>query len=465
MIRAFLVLTLVAGLGLGLGLYVTAGRAAGPAITIEAPTSLVGRESTFEATIEAPNNELNTVTAFVEQDGQRYALFSLDRPSEGQMSQAGVDRVRVRRQFDRRSHPDLVAGEARIVVTATRPVFFGWREVASEAEAVVEVRLDPPRIEVRSEFHFINHGGTELVVYRVTPSDTESGVRVGERFYPGYPVAGVGVDSPDDSALRMAFFSLSYDQDLNTPIQIVARDAAGNEGRATFDYRVFPRDFRRSEIPISDGFLRRVVPAIVDRAPELADEHLEQSTAVAELVDLYLFINGPLRESNRATVAALSDLTSEHVQWDGAFRQLANTAVQSGFADHRTYVHNGKEIDQQVHLGFDLASTANAAVRVANGGTVVFADYLGIFGNCVVVDHGMGLQSLYAHLSSIAVSEGELVEPDSVLGQSGQTGLAGGDHLHFTMLLQGRPVTPVEWWDPHWIEDRIARKLRSLRAE
>ncbi len=465
MIRAVLVLTLVAGLGLGLGLYVTAGRAAGPIITIEAPTSLVGRESTFAATIEAPDNALNAVNAVIEQDGRRYTLFSLDQPGDGQMSQAGADRVRVRRQFDRRSHPNLVAGEARILVTATRPVFFGWREVASEAEAVVEVRLDPPRIEVRSDFHYVNHGGSELVVYRVTPSDAESAVRVGDRFYPGYPVSSVGADSPADASLRMAFFALSYDQDLGTPVEIVATDAAGNEGTASFDYRVFPRDFRRSEIPLSDGFLRRVVPAIVDRAPELADERLEQDTAVAELVDLYLFINGPLRESNRAKVAALADLTSEQMLWDGAFRQLANTAVQSGFADHRTYVHDGDDIDQQVHLGFDLASTANAAVRAANGGTVLFAEYLGIFGNCVVVDHGMGLQSLYAHLSSINVSVGESVESDSVLGQSGQTGLAGGDHLHFAMLLQGRPVTPVEWWDPHWIEDRIIRKLRPQGAE
>jgi murein DD-endopeptidase MepM/ murein hydrolase activator NlpD len=91
----------------------------------------------------------------------------------------------------------------------------------------------------------------------------------------------------------------------------------------------------------------------------------------------------------------------------------------------------------------------------------MFADELGIYGNCVIVDHGMGVQSLYAHLSSIEVQPGLMVEKEETLGRSGMTGLAGGDHLHFTMLLHGRMVNPVEWWDSHWIEDRILRKLRA----
>jgi murein DD-endopeptidase MepM/ murein hydrolase activator NlpD len=100
-------------------------------------------------------------------------------------------------------------------------------------------------------------------------------------------------------------------------------------------------------------------------------------------------------------------------------------------------------------------------VLAANSGRVVRAGWLGIYGNCVILDHGMGLQSLYAHLSSIDVAVGEVVEKNGRLGLSGETGLAGGDHLHFTMLLGGHPVTPVDWWSQQWIEDRIVRKLRQ----
>ena len=168
-----------------------------------------------------------------------------------------------------------------------------------------------------------------------------------------------------------------------------------------------------------------------------------------------------MRQRNRETIAAFAGGTSTNLQWDGPFVQLSNSQVESGFADHRTYVYDGNDIDQQVHLGFDLASTANAPVSAANTGTVIHADYLGIYGNCVIIDHGMGLQSLYAHLSAIDVAPGEKVTRDQRLGLSGRTGLAGGDHLHFAILLQGRPVTPVEWWDSHWIQDRVERKLRE----
>ena len=149
------------------------------------------------------------------------------------------------------------------------------------------------------------------------------------------------------------------------------------------------------------------------------------------------------------------------MRWQESFAQLGNTQVESRFADHRTYIFEGKEVDQQTHLGFDLASTQQAPVTAANRGVVVHAAYLGIYGNCVIVDHGLGVQSLYAHLSTMDVKDGDAVEKGQTLGRSGTTGLAGGDHLHFTMLVGGVQVNPVEWWDPHWMEDRVFRKIRE----
>ena len=445
---------------LATAVWVSAGRADGPTIEIAEPSRFIGRSASFEATVDAPDGALTALDAVVEQDGARYPLYSLDGPPEAAAVRQDSDtRLRITRRFDRESHPDLRPGAARVIVTATRPVLFGWRERSSEAAVEVEVRLDPPRLVPLSRFHYINHGGAEFIVYRVTPDDAESGVRVGDRYYPGYPGAGAGLDG--DENLRVAFFALSHDQDLGTPIDLWARDPAGNESRADFDYRIFEQRFRRSRIPVSEGFLRRVVPRIAARAPELADEDVDAGSDEANLLDLYLFINGELRRLNGDTIGALAATTADIWLWNGPFRQLTNSQVESGFADHRTYLHDGVEVDQQVHLGFDLASTANAPIHAANAGRVVYADYLGIFGNCVIIDHGMGLQSLYAHLSSIDASVGDDVARDAPIGLSGQTGLAGGDHLHFTMLLHGRPVTPVEWWDEHWIEDRVLRKLRE----
>ncbi len=450
--------TLIAAVTLGGGFYI-AENASGPEIAIVQPSRLVGRSAVFEALVTAPGGNLTSLDAIIEQDGREFTLYSLDTPLEGEVRQDGPDRIRVTRRFDQTSHPELAGGTARVIVSAARPVLFGLREASATTELDVEVRVDPPRLQVMSDFHHVNHGGAEMVVYRVTPPDAESGVRVGDRFYRGYPASGAGVDG--DDSLRVAFFALLYDQDLGTPIELYASDEAGNETSAPFDHQVFPKSFRRSRISLSDRFLRGVVPPIVERSPELADEEVDASTSLEDLAELYLFINRTLRQRNRETVAAFAGGTSAHLQWDGPFAQLSSSQVESGFADHRTYVYDGDDIDQQVHLGFDLASTANAPVSAANSGTVIHADYLGIFGNCVIIDHGMGLQSLSAHLSAIDVSPGQKVTRAQQIGLSGRTGLAGGDHLHFAMLLQGRPVTPVEWLDSHWIADRIERKLRE----
>ena len=458
MSRLLLALALVMAVGLTAGLYVGAGRAPGPVIEILQPAALVGRSAVFQAVVEAPRSELTALEAVIQQNGVVHPLFSLARPAEAEIDQDGPDQLRVTRAFDRQSHPELRSGPAQVRVSATRPVLFGLREASATVAADVEVRLQPPRLAAISTFHYVNHGGAELVVYTVSPPDAESGVRVGDNLYPGYAASGLIEGAADD--IRLAFFALLHDQDLGTPIELYARDAAGNEASAAFDHRRFPREFRRSRIEVSDRFLRRVVPPIVSRTPELADEEPDGSDD--EWLELYLFINGELRRLNRATLVALAAETSPHMLWEGAFRQLGNSQVESGFADHRTYTHEGEEIDQQVHLGFDLASTANAPVLAANGGVVVYADYFGIFGNCVIIDHGMGLQSLYAHLSAIGVSVGDLVERDDPLGRTGQTGLAGGDHLHYATLLQGRAVSPIEWWDPNWIEDRVLRKIRAL---
>jgi murein DD-endopeptidase MepM/ murein hydrolase activator NlpD len=138
---------------------------------------------------------------------------------------------------------------------------------------------------------------------------------------------------------------------------------------------------------------------------------------------------------------------------------MPNTKNMSAFAVRRNYVYRGKIVDTQVHLGLDLASTAGAPVPAANDGIVVFAENLGIYGQTVIVDHGQGLFSLYSHQSGIAVAPGDHVSRGAPVGSSGQTGMAGGDHLHFSVLVSGEFVSPLEWLDGHWISDNIENKL------
>jgi murein DD-endopeptidase MepM/ murein hydrolase activator NlpD len=448
LVRWFFGLLVLAAIGLGLAYYF-AGSLDGPSISINQP-SVVGQEGALDVSVDAPGAELSALTVQLEQKGRTFPVLELSSAPAGTLARSG-DRVQVKAQIGRKALPELESGAATLRVSASRPVLRGLRQVASTATRPLQVRLDPPRVVVVSTHHYINRGGSEIVVYRVTPPDAESGVRVGGLTYPGFPGSGAGLTDP---TLKVAFFALLYDQKPDTPMELFARDVAGNESRAQFDHRVFPKAFRSSTIPLDDRFMSRVVPSILQGSPQL-------NAGGDDLLPAFLKINNDLRRMNNETIAALARRTAPKLLWEGAFQPLGGSQVESSFADFRTYTYEGKPVDRQVHLGFDLAKTANAPVLAANHGKILFAADLGIYGNCVIIDHGMGLQSLYGHFSALAVREGQDVRAGHTLGTSGQTGLAGGDHLHFSMLVNGQFVNATEWWDPHWIEDRVIRKLRD----
>jgi murein DD-endopeptidase MepM/ murein hydrolase activator NlpD len=290
----------------------------------------------------------------------------------------------------------------------------------------------------------VAQGGCELAVYRVGDGAVRDGVQAGQWWFPGFPMPGGGKQD------RFAFFAIPYD--MSEPgARLVAEDAAGNRAEVTFIDKFFPRPPKSDRIELSDAFLAKVVPEIMSQTPEVRDK--------GNVLENYLEINRSLRAHNAQTIKELAAKSRPEFLWNQVFFMMPNGQVMAAFADHRTYVYQGKEVDRQDHLGFDLAVTAHAPIPAANTGIVSLARYFGIYGNAVIIDHGFGIQSLYGHLASIGVSEGQKINRGDIIGATGQTGLAGGDHLHFTILLQGLPVNPVEWWDSHWIQDRVARKL------
>jgi hypothetical protein len=453
------VLALLAVLCVACGaVYVYAGRLPGPTVLITRPGRLVGAATAVDLSVTTPGGTLTTVHLFFDQDGKTTELGSLAGADAAALPHDGPDTVKISKEISPVTVPGLASGPAQLRVQATRPVLFGLRQVTVVLVKPLEVRLEQPRLSVISTHHYINVGGAEMVVYRVTPDDVASGVTVGDREYPGYPARGVAIANIHltDPSLRIAFFSLLWNDPPSTGIHLYAHDDAGNRSRAEFDYKVFPKAPKKSKIDVDDRFLDRIVPAIEAGSPEVK--------ASGSLIDQFLVLNGDLRRKNAAKIAAFASQTSPDMLWRGdAFYRFSNTKTESAFADQRTYLYQGRVVDRQTHLGFDLASFANTPVRAANRGKVIYAADLGIYGNCIVVDHGMGVQSLYAHLSSIEIPVGTMVDQAQELGKTGETGMAGGDHLHFTMLVNGQMVNPIEWWDPHWIQDRIIRKLREAR--
>ncbi|HYU78508.1 MAG TPA: M23 family metallopeptidase [Vicinamibacterales bacterium] len=452
LIRALLFLIVLGALCIGVA-YLAAPRViAGPVIELRSPEKFVGQNSSLEFLVQAPASRFSKVEATLEQEGQSTTVFSLDPAKAGnaEVKQDSADRMWVIRRIGRQTIPTLKAGPARLTITAARPVLYGLRDVSTTTTRDLQVRLEPPRVAVVSLHHFVNHGSAEFVVLRATPADVQAGVRVGDHEYRSYPGTSVGISDP---AVRVAFFALSYDQDLKTPITVFARDEAANQATSAFDYRVFPKPFAHSKIIVDDAFMQKVVPQIAETAPEA-------NIPTDNLLNGFLKINRDLRKENNAKIASMATKSRPEMMWREGF-SLGNINVEARFADFRTYYYQDKEIDRQVHLGYDLATLQHAPIEAANRGVVIYAAPLGIYGNAVILDHGLGVQSLYGHMLTSDVKEGDAVEKGQTIGKTDSTGLAAGDHLHFTMIVDGVMVSPVEWWDPHWMEDRVFRKIRE----
>jgi len=347
-------------------------------------------------------------------------------------------------ELGRKILPGLIGGTATIRITAGRAGTWLRHPAPAVAEVSLPVKLIPPSLQITSTKTYVAQGGCELVTYRVGESAVRDGVRSGPWWFPGYPLPGGGKQD------RFSIFAVPYDI-AQPDARLVVEDAAGNSAEKGFIDQFFPKPFKSDNLEIGDAFINKVVPEILSQSPEITDR--------GNPLDNYLAINRELRRKNSQTIRELAKKSKPEFLWNSPFLMMRNGKVMAAFADRRTYMYQGREIDRQDHLGFDLAVTQQAPVPAANSGTIVYARFFGIYGNAVIVDHGYGLQTIYGHLSSIAVKEGQTIARGAVIGNTGETGLAGGDHLHYCTLLQGLPVNPVEWWDGHWIQDRIARKL------
>ncbi len=418
-----------------------------PQIKIEPAAKVIGRKTPITVQVSEPSRGLGTVTVeLVQGDAVQklgesvhalppgWAFWRKGTPSDQLHVVAGKDTVK-----------DLKPGNAVIRVTAGRAGGLFRSAAPAVAQLELPVRLTPPTLQVLSTFTYVSQGGAEAVVYRVGEGAARAGVQVGKRFFPGHPLPGGG---PLD---RFALFSVPYDTDDASGVRVTAEDVAGNVAEVRFIDKFFPKPLRTDTIALNDAYIQKVTSEIMGQTPELADK--------GNPLENYLQINRDLRKKNQAFLDDLATKSQPAFLWREPFLPMINTAIKANFADRRSYLYNQQTVDQQDHLGLDMASTRGASVPASNDGVVAYAGYLGIYGNCVVIDHGYGLQTLYGHLSAIDVKPGDKVKRGQIIGKSGATGLAGGDHLHFAVLLDGLPVSPIEWFDKKWINDRLKLKL------
>jgi murein DD-endopeptidase MepM/ murein hydrolase activator NlpD len=441
-----LLLLLIVLLLLAAGLLTLFGWGGPPRIEVKASKPGIGPGTPVRITVHGPARGIPSLKVTLAQGDHQEVLVDRQMPvaPAWKVWARGAQEETLELMLGRSKQPWLRNGEATLHVEAGTPGGLLRHPAPAVEELKLPVRVYPPSVQVVSTQTYAAQGGAEAVVYRVDAAAAKSGVRAGSFFFPGSPL-------PGQAGTFFCIFGIPYDLTDPTQIQLVAEDALGNEAHVTFVEKWTPRKIAESTIKLTDPFLQKAVPEIASHTPDLG--------ATDDLLATYLKINGELRRKNAAQLLALGPKSREEFLWKDAFLPFPNGQVMEAFAARRTYLYNDKKVDEQTHLGFDLASTQHAPVPAANRGVVLMAEYFGIYGNCIVLDHGYGVMSLYAHLASFDVKPGDTVERGQKIGVSDSTGLAGGDHLHFAILVRGMPVTPVEWWDPHWIQDRIGRKL------
>ncbi len=232
---------------------------------------------------------------------------------------------------------------------------------------------------------------------------------------------------------------------------ISAIDLAGNKTTVHLPVYWKQRRFRKTTI--------KITPLTIEKAMQTAGKSFDSKK------ELFLYVNRILRQKDNTEIRRLCRISEGNLLWHKRFLQLPHSVVTSQFNDLRSYFMGNQLIDKEFHLGYDLASTTHSDVPAAASGIIRFTGRLYLYGNVIIIDHGFGLFSLYAHLSKINVKKGMHVKQGEIIGITGQTGMAGGDHLHFGIYVSGIPANPIYLWDRRWIKSHIKKRIESARLE
>ncbi len=422
-----------------------------PAISTSLDSGVIGASQKITITVADEHSGLRQVRVGLLQNGKEQILTEQNNFTKVDFLGRGGT---LKNTFTITVTPEklgLTHGQASLRIVASDQSWRNWGK-GNQNDFVKGIKIDlqPPEIDILTRVHNIQQGGAGVIIYKVSEKCSQSGVYVGETFFPGYS------GNFKDPAIFMAFFALHYRQGRGTNLYLQAADVAGNTSKADFPFHIRKKKFKKDIITLSDLFFKRKMPEF--KAYFSANEKLSLS-------EQFLKINRELRQENYLQFVKIAAATDNTLFWSGKFLRFPNSAPRAGFADHRTYVYKDKTIDHQVHLGIDLASLKHASVPSANKGKVVFAGTIGIYGKTVIIDHGFGLFSTYSHLSRISINKGESVSKGTIIGNTGITGLAGGDHLHFGMMIHNTFVTPIEWWDAAWIRKNITDKIKAIKNE
>ncbi len=337
------------------------------------------------------------------------------------------------------------AKKLTLKATVTDKSFWNMMQGNSN-EKTIDINVDykRPNVNILANSYSITQGGSALVVFQAQDENLEKLYieADGEKFK---------VQPYKEEGYYAALIAWPFQQD-DFKAKIIAIDAADNKRMVEIPFYIKQHKYRVSWIQARDKFIDGKITDLASSNPDYAsiDDRIEKLRA----------INETMRLKNEALIHSLSkSLSSDTLKsWKiQKFYPLKNGKRVASFGDERHYYYKNKnnEVSHSYHVGYDLASTKMATIRSSNVGKVVYASDNGIYGNMPMIDHGLGLYTLYGHCSQILVNEGDKVSAGQAIAKTGMSGLALGDHLHFGMVVQGIEVRPVEWFDQGWIRKNI----------
>ncbi len=402
-----------------------------PVVRLKTPVEAVGAKTALTLEAGDEGSGLKEVRLTFAQDGQEKVVLDKKFPpggDPGEMLEIPVTLEPKALGFKE--------GKASLTIQAWdrswRNMFRG-RTTTLNQEVVID--LVPITVSFQAVSHLLHAGGTGVIAYRLNKPAKDSGVVTEGKFFRGFPNPRGGEGE------YVVLFPVPQEGPPSMQVELVAHPGVGQEVKQAVPLKVKPRKWKHDKLNLTDTFLRKVAGTLAVSNP-------------SDLLGSYLEVNREMRRQNHERFRQVCSQSNPAPLWSGAFLRFLGKPM-ARFGDRRTYVYQNKDVDQQTHLGEDLASLVTSPVPASNNGVVVLAEPLGIYGNTVIVDHGLGVFTSYSHLSQIDVKVGDKVNKGAVVGKTGTTGLAGGDHLHFAVNLQGEFVDPLEWWDPHWLKDQV----------
>lgn len=342
--------------------------------------------------------------------------------------------------------------EVKIVISAVDASqwnFFSGNTAGYEKRFIVDKKK--PQVSLLTNSYGIYKGGAALAIFKADDENLEDlYIEVNKKkrfkvqpFYAqGYYTALVAWPVTEDK--------------FNA--RIVVQDKAGNHTSVHIPYYHKAKSYRASKIKLSDRFLK-------GKIAQLAYDYTE-TQGIEDPIEQFKIINEDVRAKNEKLIHEITSKISDQMVSDFSlkpFYPLRNGQKVASFGDHRLYYYDHKKVSESYHLGLDLASIKMDEILTQNHGITVFAEENGIYGNLPIIHHGMGLYTIYGHCSSLKVAAGDTVKPNEQIANTGKSGYAMGDHLHFGVLVQGIEVRPEEWMDKEWIRLNITEVMKNAK--